>query len=238
MLDATPPPLGDATRRWTQLSDADRDRHVARLLGHGCRGPDPRHVDRPSLDGGLCYQWLLLAAAAGDPIALGWLVTSHRPLLVARARPLLESDPTEWGAVCLEVLHTVITRADVSEPRWLRRRVVRRVTRALAANVARHLERRKHERLIPASRLPTIPADSVPDPVVDPHLLDLSVELDRVLARFDAATRDGLVALAEHEPLTRVAERHGLSHAAIRQRVTRARRQLAPELAGYRRVAA
>jgi DNA-directed RNA polymerase specialized sigma24 family protein len=66
---------------------------------------------------------------------------------------------------------------------------------------------------------------------------NLSDELHRALAEFDRVTRDALFALADHEPLYDVARRHGMSYPAVRQRVSRARRALRPELAGYRRVA-
>ncbi len=44
-----------------------------------------------------------------------------------------------------------------------------------------------------------------------------------------------LYALAYHEPLADIADRHGLSPAAVRQRVTRARKRLQPDLTAYRR---
>ena len=237
MHDTTPSPLGEITRRWTQLTDGQRDRHVARLVPADCADGGPAHIDRPSLDGGRCYQQLVPAAVAGDPIALGWLATSHRPLLIARARPLFEHDPSEWGAVCLEVLHTTLVKADLSEPRWLRRRIANRLTAGLAKAVRRHLDRRRHERATVPARLCTAQPPVEPDPAWDPHLLDLSVDLDRALARFDEPTRDGLFALADHQPLTTIADRHGLTHDAVRQRVTRARKCLQPELAAYHRTA-
>lgn len=101
MYDTTPAPFGDVARRWSGLDDDQRQRHAARLLGCGCAGDVLAHVDSPGLDGGVCYQRLVPAATAGDPIALGWLATTHRPLLLTRGRPLLDRDPSEWGAVCL-----------------------------------------------------------------------------------------------------------------------------------------
>jgi hypothetical protein len=61
--------------------------------------------------------------------------------------------------------------------------------------------------------------------------LDLTIHLDRVLDSLDTPPRESLLALANHEPLAAVAARHGLSHAAVRQRVTRVQ----PELDVYRR---
>ena len=56
-----------------------------------------------------------------------------------------------------------------------------------------------------------------------------------MLAALDEPTRESLLALANHEPLVGVAARHGLSYDAVRQRVTRARKRLQPELAVYHR---
>lgn len=114
MYDPTPPPFGDFTRRWTQLDDLQRDDHTHRLLGTRCAGQGRRHVDRPALDDGRCYHQLVPAVADGDEVALGWLATSHRPLLVARGLALLEHDPSEWGAVCLEALYVTAAKADLS----------------------------------------------------------------------------------------------------------------------------
>jgi hypothetical protein len=108
MYDSTPAPFGDVTRRWTSLEGDERQRQTVRLLGLGCAGDALAHVDRPGLDAGACYRQLVPTGASGDPIALGWLATTHRPLLIARGRALLEHDPTEWGAACLEVLHRTL----------------------------------------------------------------------------------------------------------------------------------
>jgi len=75
------------------------------------------------------------------------------------------------------------------------------------------------------------------EPGWDPHRTDLHVDLTRALADIDPPARDALVALATHRPLGGVADRHGLTHTAMRRRVTRARRKLAPQLAAYRRAA-
>lgn len=233
MYDSTPAPLGDVTRRWTSLDPDHREWHVGRLVGHRCAGDSVGHVDRPELDAGACYHRLVPAAAAGDPVAVGWLATTHRPLLVARGRALLEHDPSEWGAVCLEVLHRTLASADLSEAKWLRRRIARTLTSRLGKVVAQHLARRRRECPIDVVSL-RVRHDAAPGRVWDPHA-DLRLDLDRALHTLDAVTRESLLALANHEPLAEIAERHGLSHAAVRQRVSRARKRLQPELAVYQR---
>ena len=233
MYDSTPAPFGDVTRRWTALDTRERQKHAARLLRCECPGDVPVHVDRPGLDAGACYRELVPAAAAGDPIALGWLATTHRPLLVARGRALLDHDPTEWGAVCLELLHRTVARADLSEARWLRRRVARTLTSRLSRVVAQDLDRRQRECPVASASLHGR-QDAARGWERDPHP-DLTLKLDRVLDSLDAPTRDSLIALANRDPLVQVAERHGLSYAAVRQRVSRARKRLQPELADYHR---
>ncbi len=233
MYDPTPAPFGDVTRRWTHLADAERAWHSARLLGEACTSLHRIHVDRPVLDLGACYRHLVPAAAAGDEVAIGWLATSHRPLLLARGRALLEHDPTEWGAVCLEVLHTTLAKADPSAGRWLRRWVAQQLAGQLSRIVAQHLARRRRES--PAAPTALLGVHHPPwADAWDPHP-ELSLALDRALDQLDAATRDALYALAYHEPLADIADRHGLSHTAVRQRVTRARKRLQPDLTVYRR---
>ena len=235
MFDSTPAPFGDVTRRWTHLGDDERDHHISRLLGNSCTGEVTPHVEAPTLDGGACYLRLVSAALAGDPVGLGWLGASHRPLLVTRGRVLLEHDATEWGAVCLEVLYRTLAKADLSDACWLRRRVARQLTHRVGKVVAHHLDRRHHER-------PAGPAwlharqDAGLGRGWDDHS-NLSEDLHRALAEFDAVTREALFAMANHEPLYHVANRHGISYSAVRQRVSRARKALRPELATYRRVA-
>jgi len=232
MYDLTPAPFGDVTRRWTNLDLHDRQWHAVRLLGR-CVGDVIAHVDRPDLDAGVCYHRLVPAAAAGDPVAVGWLATTHRPLLIARGRALLDHDPSEWGAVCLDVLHRTLAGADLSEARWLRRRIARKLTNRLGKIVAKHLTRRQRERPTAAAGLHARP-DATPGWDWDPHP-DLTLQLDRALGSLDTATRESLLALANHEPLAGIAARHGLSPAAVRQRVSRARRRLQPELAAFHR---
>jgi DNA-directed RNA polymerase specialized sigma24 family protein len=219
MYDPTPAVFGDVTRRWTALDNNQRQEHAARLLGHRCGSDALAHVDRPGLDDGACYHRLVPAAAAGDPIAIAWLATTHRPLLIARGRPLLDHDPTEWGAVCLEVLHRTLASEDLSEPRWLRRRVARKLINRLYRVAAQHLKRRGWEYPTDAASL-RAREDAVPDWDGDPHP-DLTLHLDRALHNLDEPTRESLLALANHEPLAEIAARHGLSYAAVRQRVTR-----------------
>lgn len=234
MLDPTPPPFGDITRRWTHLDDRARDRHVARLVGSVCVG-DPSHVDRPQQDGGICYRQVARAAVAGDEIALAWLAASHRPQLITRGRPLLEDDPSEWGALCLWLLHTALERAAAMDVRWLRRHVAQRLNSRMSAEMVLYLRRRGREQLVgPSAAL----AGPLVEPVDgwDPHP-DLSIDIQRLLEDLDEPSRDGLLALANHEPLAEVADRHGLTYAALRQRVTRARQCLQPKLVRYRRVA-
>ena len=232
MLDATPAPFGEVTRRFTHLDDDERDRQVSRLLGRCGPGDPAAHVETPTLDDGVCYRRLVAAAVDGDPVGLGWLATSHRPLLVARGRVLLEHDPSEWGAVCLEVLYRTLAKADLSESCWLRRRVARQLTHRLGKIVAQHLDRRRHERPVATGRLPARHDATVGHGLDDQ--LELSDELSRALAEFDAITCDALVAMAIHEPLYHVADRHGISYTAVRQRLSRARRALRCELAAYR----
>lgn len=230
MLDDTPPPFGELTRRWTGLSDDDRARHAARLVGDGCPDPDLAHVDTPVLDEGACYGRLVRRAVGGDPVALGWLADTHRPMLVSRGRAIFDRDPSEWGAVCEEILLATIARADFASGRWLRRRISDHMLLYISRIVRRHLRWREAER-------PTAPdvlqrTALVHDLEVDPHP-DLTIAVYRSLQALDGPTRDALQALANQEPLSEVADRHQLSYAALRQRACRARRRLEPELAGF-----
>jgi DNA-directed RNA polymerase specialized sigma24 family protein len=236
MLDDTPAPLGDVTRRWSCLDDDQRDLHAGRLLGHDCPGNGIAHVETPKVDDGACYRRVVLAAIDGDPVALGWIATTHRPLLVSHGRALLERDASEWGAVCLEQLHRVMVKADLSDARWLRRRIARQLVHRVGWIVADYLGRCHREDPVEPVRLSAHQAAAqtlgdVPDE-------GLAEDLGRLLAQVDLPTRDALLALADHEPLYQVAERHQLSYGALRQRVTRARKQLRSELAAYRRAAA
>lgn len=236
MLDDTPAPLGDVTRRWAHLDDECRERHAARLLGLDCPGDRIAHVETPKVDDGACYHRLVIAALEGDPIALGWITTTHRPLLVSHGRALLERDPSEWGAVCLEQLHRIMVKADLAESRWLRRRIARQLVHRIGGIVADHLGRSQREEPVEPIQLSTHHAAvQAPSETTDDRLAE---DLARLLSELDVASRDALLALAEHVPLYEIADRHELTYAAIRQRVTRARKQLRSELAAYRRVPA
>jgi DNA-directed RNA polymerase specialized sigma24 family protein len=236
MLDDTPAPLGDVTRRWTRLEDDHRDLHAARLLGHDCPGNPIAHVETPKVDDGVCYRRLVLAAIDGDPVALGWIATTHRPLLVSHGRALFERDPSEWGAVCLEQLHRIMVKADLSDSRWLRRRIARQLVHRVGGIVADYLGRCHREDPVEPVQLSAHQAAA--EAAVEVSDEELAEELGRLLVQFDLPTRDALIALADREPLYEVADRHGLSYGALRQRVTRARKQLRSELATYRRAAA
>jgi DNA-directed RNA polymerase specialized sigma24 family protein len=236
MFDDTPAPLGDVTRRWTRLDDDNRDLHAARLLGRDCLGNRIAHVETPKIDDGVCYRRLVVAAIDGDPVALGWVATTHRPLLVSHGRALLERDPSEWGAVCLEQLHRIMVKADLSDARWLRRRIARQLVHRLGGIIADHLGRRHREEPVEPVWLSAHQAAAQAQAEVPDERL--AEELGRLLAEVDLPTRDALLALADHEPLYEVADRHQLSYGALRQRVTRARKQLRSELAPYRRAAA
>ena len=233
MFDTTPAPLGDVTRRWTHLDDTTRAYHVDRLLSQECPGHGMAHVGSPKADEGACYRRLVLAAVDGDPVGLGWIATTHRPLLVSHGRALLEADPSEWGAVCLELLHRIMVKADLSDPSWLRRRIARQLIHRLGRAVADHLDCRRHEHPLEPVRMQTRHATASSQ--TWDSKAELSEHLARLLAEVDPPTRDGLLALADHEPLYEVADRHGVSYAALRQRVTRARVALQPQLAIYRR---
>lgn len=230
MLDDTPPPFEELTNHWIGLSDDDRVRHGARLVGDGCPDHHLAHVDTPGLDEGACYERLVRRAVAGDPVALGWLAETHRPMLIARGRAILERDPSEWGSICEEVLLATIARADYASGQWLRRRISDHMALQVSRIVRRYLKRRAAERPTAPDVLQRTPL--VHDATVDPHP-DLTIAVYRSLQALDGVTRDALQALVNHEPLAEVADRHHLSHAAVRQRACRARRRLQPELAGF-----
>ena len=232
MYDPTPAPFGDVTRRWTQLTDVQREDHTLRLVG-GCQGDVVAHVDDPPLDDGRCYAQLIRPAVGGDEIALGWLATTHRPLLLTRGRVLFAHDPSEWGAVCLEALHVTLARVDLDLGPWLRRRISHKLITRVGSAVSRHLSARRVER-------PTAPAVlrhyRVATAPRDPHP-ELAHSLATILGELDAPTRDAFYAIAQDRPIYEVADRHRLSYDAMRQRVSRARRRLQPELAEFVRVA-
>lgn len=230
MYDDIPSPFGDVTRRWTHLTDQERDGHAFRLLSR-CPTADVAHFERPQLDDGVCYAEVVEAAAAGDLIALAWLASSHCPILLVRGRALYEDDPSEWGLVCLEALHRVLARVDVGIGRWLRRRVVQHTCRQVSRTVERHLARRDRE----VATDPVLLGDSGRDIEVEfeDEDLDLAIAIDEALTDLSPATRDAFLALASDEPLSTVADWHHLPTGAIRNRVWRARSKLQPQLAGF-----
>ncbi len=227
-----PPPYGTVTARWHGLSDQERDRHAHRLVGVDHR---TAQLERPTLTDATAdrYRRLIAHATAGDPTAVAWLAVIHRPLLVARGRVLRDRDPSEWGALALAALDRAIGRATPDDVLWMRRRVSQDLARQMRRNVNRTLRRRQIE-------TPTDPAQLHRHQVAArgaDHPLDLSVELDRVLARLDAPTRDAFLALADRRPLEEVAARHQMPHATVKQRVVRARPRLQSQLAAYHRTA-
>ena len=231
MNDDTPAPYGEITRRWTQLSEADRDHEARRLLGVTRL---QAKIEQPNATS-THYRHLVEAAVAADEVAFSWLATSHRPLLIARGRALLRDEPAEWGAAALEVLHTTLHRVDPAEGRWLRSTVAQRLSARMNVHVRRHIDRQDREELTDPTRLHIhLPPDADDR---DVHT-ELSAALADMLGRLDVPTRDGLRALADRQPLETVAAAHGLSHAALRQRVTRARHRLQPQLAPFMRTVA
>jgi hypothetical protein len=230
MHDPTPAPYGTVTRRWSWLTDPERDRHAHRLLGVDLAHA---HIDRPELHTAEHYRQLLAAARGDDEIAFAWLACSHRPLLLVRGRALYTADVAEWGAVALEVLHATIHHVDLQQGRWLRSTVSQRLTRLMDQHVRAFRTARRHERLLEpqllhrhAPPVPAVDADEHPE---------LSAALATLLARLDVATRAGLIALADRDSLELVAAAHALTDTALRQRITRARHRLQPHLAAYHR---
>jgi hypothetical protein len=233
MHDETPGPYGQVTRRWTQLSEPVRDREARRLIGVPYLQAG---IDRPDATTASHYQRLVNTAVTGDEIAIAWLATSHRPLLLARGRALFVEDEAEWGAAALEVLEVTLHRADTSSGRWLRSQIAQRLASRMSAQVRHHLTRRNHEQVTdPAVLHLHAPAASAPS---SDEPTELAAALADLLGRLDAPTREGLCALADRRSLETVAAQHELSHAALRQRVTRARHQLQPALATFLRTAA
>jgi hypothetical protein len=231
--DTTPVPYGDLTRRWSSLSGPERDRHARRLVGAPV---SQAAIDRPEAHTPCHYRRLLAAARAGDEIAFAWLACSHRPLLLTRGRALYRTDPAEWGAAALEVLHATVHHVEVGRGRWLRSTVTQRLAKQMDHRVRAYLRCHQHERLL-EPRLLHLHAPPVPAVDADEHP-ELSAVLATLLGRLDAATRDGLIALADRESLQLVATAHALTNAALRQRITRARHRLQPQLAAYRRTVA
>jgi DNA-directed RNA polymerase specialized sigma24 family protein len=220
-------PFGEVVGRWRNLPPAERDHHSRRIVGVGVA--DAR-VERPDAGCHRHYARLLEAALADDPVALGWLAETHRPLLLARGRLLFDHDPAEWGAASLEVLLTSARYVQGEAGPWLRRQVAQQICHRMRRLVGRELARRRCERAVDPSRLPSFEPSADPEP--HPQL---TVALERALGRLDDATSAGLRAVAMQLPLATVAADHDLTHVALRQRVARARRQLRPQLAQFAR---
>lgn len=227
MNDCTPAPYGTLTRLWTALSDDERDLEAHRLVGVAF--PETR-IERPDENTAVHYQRLVEATRQGDTTAFAWLATSHRPLLLLRGQALFEDDPAEWGGAALELLHRTLQGANPCG-RWLRRSVSLRLSSRMTRITQAHLRQRRNERPLVDDHVVHLGAYD-PEPVPD-----LTADLTRLLGQLDAATREALIALSDHAPIAEVATRHQLTHAALRQRVVRARRQLQPALAGYRQPA-
>ena len=223
-------PFGQITRRWRSLDPDERDEQSRRIVGVAFA---EARIERPDADCPHHYRRLLTAALAGDAVALGWLADTHRPLLLARGRLLFEQDPGEWGAASLEVLLAAARWADAgSGGPWLRRQVAQQITHRMRRLVERELVRRQLERAVDPARLPRV---EVADDV-EPHP-ELTDALELMLSQLDRPTSAGLRATACRLPLAQVAADHGLTKAALKQRMARARRQLRPQLAGFARSA-
>lgn len=232
MSDTTPPPYGDVTRQWTHLPEPEKAHHAERILGDLWAAPRTGPVTDPTP---AQYERLVHAARAGDELAFAWIATTHRPMLLAAGRALLEDDPDEWGSTCLELLHAHLLRAQLKAGIWLRRHIATRLKGDLAGQVRRHLARRRTERATdPVVDLPRLRTDAAAWPDTDDNF-ELAADLARALRRYDRPTFEGLLALSDGVPLSTVADDWGLSHATMRQRVTRARAELQPALAHYQR---
>ena len=256
MLDVPCDPYRLITRRWTDLSDDERDAHAVRLVGTTV---GEARIGEP--EGASRYGRLVEAAADGDPQAIAWLAWSHRPKLAHRGHDLYRADPAEWGSVCLEILYSTARNAvaaDVTSSPWCRRWMVQRLCAQLARHARNERDRSRRERtgtiehLDPSSNTTwelrpsrgtrpcwsagqwlerPLPWDGVPVPT--PGLRRALVEaLDQV----DGATREALVAVADDDSPGRIAEiagRHEITPAALRQRLHRARHRLQPQLAEW-----
>ncbi len=231
--DLTPAPYGTLTRRWTHLSPVDQDREARRLLGI------PRtqaRIERPDATTGQHYLQLVVAGRDNDEVALAWLATTHRPLLLDKGRVLFAADPEEWGSVAVEILHRTVCEADLDQGRWLRSTITQRLHRLMVREVRVQLRQRAREQLTDPTAL-RILNTAVPAVDTDPHL-DLTAAIGSTVGQLDRATRAGLQALLEDRSLASVAAAHGMSDAAMRQRVHRLRDRLQPKLAGYHRAVA
>jgi hypothetical protein len=228
--DRLPAPYGAVTARFALLDPCERDRQSVRLLGVGYRQARIVKPDRVGCDH---YRKLAVAAADGDEVALGWLASSHRALLLARGRVLFDHDPVEWGATALELLYRTLVRANPAAGVWLRRQVVVHLSTRMLRAVDAHMTRVRVEQLTDPQALRDS-ACAVAGPDDDPHP-QLTVALRQALAGLPGSTVATLCASAAREPLDAIVAETGLSDATLRQRATRARRQLRVELADLQR---
>jgi DNA-directed RNA polymerase specialized sigma24 family protein len=232
MLDATPAPYGDLTRRWNRIPTAARAARARPLIVGACESPAVEHVDDPGLDDGACYWQLVSSAHAGNELAWGWLAATHCPTLLRHGRWLMEDDPGEWGVVAFDVFVRAIGVADLRTGRWLRRRLAGRLVREMSA-VRRRLQRRSSfEMSIDPSVLSRFER-----PVVGSGS-ELAEVIDLAIMEFDQPTRDALLEIAHGGCVRDVARDHGLPYMTLHQRVWRARERLRPQLAGFVRAAA
>lgn len=223
-------PFGQIVRRWQSLDPAGRDEQSRRIVGVAFA--DAR-IETPDAECHHHYQRLVITALTGDAVALGWLADTHRPLLLARGRLLFEQDPAEWGASSVEAMLAAAHWVDAgSGGPWLRRQVAQQITHRMRRLVERELARREVEQACDPARLPRIEVAGDPEP--HPQLSDA---LEQMLSELDGPTSAGLQAVAMRLPLASVAADHGLTHAALKQRVSRARRALRPQLAAFARSA-
>ena len=223
-------PYDEVTRRWTRLPPERKDAHARRLLGVPLAevricSPETYRQDH--------YLPLVTAALDGDAVAFAWLAESHRPLLVARGRTLLQHDPDTWADVALEILHQGLRRAAGVVGPWSRRRVALHLRSRMARAVRSHARQADTELATDPHVLLSY-CRSYDDPYAAIHP-DLTEALDTALATVAPATADGLRAAARLESLMPVAKAYQIDEAALRQRMVRARRQLRAQLAGFRR---
>lgn len=233
MLDDTPRPYGDLTRRWTHLTTDQRDQQARRLLADACPVPDADHVEDPGLDGGRCYRQLVIAAQAGDEAAWGWLATTHRPTLLRHGRWSMQQDPGEWGALAFDVLVTAVTLADVDLGPWLRRRISSRLRRGMAIAHDRLRRRRDLEWVIDPAQLADHPSAWSTERADTPLVESILEAIDD----FDEPTQHALLELADGGTIRDVAHAHGLAYKTLVKRVRRARQKLRPRFVGYVRTA-
>ena len=221
-------PYDEVTRRWTQLSRDCQDHHARRLLGVPLAEV---RISSPETYQQEHYLGLVGAALDGDAVAFGWLAESHRAVLMARGRTLLLHDAETWAEVALEILHQGLRRAATAAGPWSRRRVALHLCSRMARAVRSHGRCAATELVTDPHELPAYcRAGEDPRSSMHPELVEA---IDAALRRLAPATADGLRAVARLQPLTPVARAYQIDEAALRKRLTRARHQLRPQLAGF-----